>query len=238
MQLTREFLHQAYVVDERSPADIARQCGTYPNAVRRALVGFGIELRGRGPAQRAALRKGKPHPTKGRPRSHAVRQKIAEGIARTFAAEPAESRKARADAARARWAALPQAERDRFFREGRRAAARAARAGSRLERELAEGLRAAGFRVARRELGADILLPDQMAAVLVDGPAHWRPVYGPGQLAEQQQLDARRDAALWAAGFSVLTVRRGDRTTGVVVRDLLTRLIPFIESKDQVREVL
>jgi hypothetical protein len=78
---TKTYYKKEYVDKERSFHDLAREHGTYPNKIRREVLGFGYAPRDKSAAQRAALKSGRhKHPTKGRERPLEVRLKIAASV--------------------------------------------------------------------------------------------------------------------------------------------------------------
>ena len=69
----KEFLMKEYVDNERSTYDLAKELGTYPNKISRALKALGVPMRDKSSAQSAALSSGRhKHPTKGKKRSEAT----------------------------------------------------------------------------------------------------------------------------------------------------------------------
>jgi len=66
----KEFLVEQYERLQKSFADIAKECGTYANKLRRDSLKFNIKIRDKSTAQKNALKRGKAsHPTKGKERS-------------------------------------------------------------------------------------------------------------------------------------------------------------------------
>ena len=77
----KEFLMKEYVDNERSTYDLAKELGTYPNKISRALKALGVPMRDKSSAQSAALSSGRhKHPTKGKKRSEATKIKISDGM--------------------------------------------------------------------------------------------------------------------------------------------------------------
>jgi hypothetical protein len=82
MQRTKEYYKVEFVQKERSMHDIAEEHGTYVNKIRRELLSFGYQPRGKSEAQKIALKTGRhKHPTKGRERPPEVRSKISASVA-------------------------------------------------------------------------------------------------------------------------------------------------------------
>ena len=77
---------QLYQEENLSTHHIADKFSTYPNKIRRILKKHGVQLRGKGEAQKIALEQGRTeHPTKGkvflRPRSKVT---VSQGFIRVF----------------------------------------------------------------------------------------------------------------------------------------------------------
>jgi len=63
----KKFLHEQYILKERSTYEIAEQLEVYPNMVRRALQSHKFPIRSKSEAQSVALKTGRhKHPTKGK----------------------------------------------------------------------------------------------------------------------------------------------------------------------------
>src|SRR5688500_222088 len=85
MEPSKEYLQDAYHVRELSIRDMAKECDTYPNKIRRALIKEGVRRLTKSEAQTRALRLGRhQHPTKGRKRTELVKVKISEGVAKAW----------------------------------------------------------------------------------------------------------------------------------------------------------
>lgn len=75
---SRDFLQQEYWDNQKSPAQIADENNTYPNAVRRSLLKYWSRLRDHSAAQTIVVQK--IHPTKGKKLSDKHKQMIIEGM--------------------------------------------------------------------------------------------------------------------------------------------------------------
>ncbi len=77
----RPFLLHEYNEQGKSTYVIAAELGTYANVVRRALLHHGIQLRSHSEAQQQALKSGRTlHPTRGRPRPEATKERISQSL--------------------------------------------------------------------------------------------------------------------------------------------------------------
>jgi very-short-patch-repair endonuclease len=229
---------QAYLLDHyvrqgESTHAIAGALGTYANMVCRALAAHGIALRDKAQAQRLAIASGRhSHPTRGRRHSQATKDKIGEAVSRSWEGG---GRAGRAEQARLRWLAMADEDREHLRLLAVEGLRRAAGEGSRLERYLAAGLRARGYRVEVRAFAAgwmvDVLLPRRKVAVQVDGPGHHLPVWGQARLARVVREDAACTAGLVAAGYAVVRVKNLVRNLSEVQeRRLLTKLLSVLQS--------
>lgn len=212
----REFLLENYVTRARSTYDIAQELGTYPNAVNRALRKHGLDLRDKRQAQQEALKSGRhEHPTRGKKRSPEERSKISESVAKNWAEMTDEEKENRANRAKQQWESMPEEEQERLRQLGSDGMRKAATEGSKLEHFLLMSLRSLGHQVQfhaevialGEKMHVDLLLPDLMVALEVDGPSHHLPIWGKEQLAKTVYSDYRKTGFLNQAGYSVIRVK-------------------------------
>lgn len=230
-KFTKEFLQREYWDLGKSPAQIATENDSYPNAVRRALKEHWDKLRSRSEAQVNALARGRQaHPTKGRPRSSETKAKIGNSVRRQHSRPSKKARERRQSVARRRWKNIPVASRVKFVAAGFEAARRTAQHGSKAELFLLDALRASGYEVQHRD-GCDIKIPGRKIAIFVDGRPAFEPVWGEEQFARiQESLQHRRVKAL-AEGLHVIRVCvRKAKPSTAYLRTLLTVLFSTIES--------
>jgi very-short-patch-repair endonuclease len=239
-ELSYDYLWREYHEAGKSTHQIADELGTYPNRVRRALLSQGIPLRDRAEAQVNALRQGAArHPTRGRARAPEERQAISEGVAAAARAASEDERRRRSEAARARWEAMPETDREALRKAANEGFRQASRTGSSLEHYLLLGLCAAGHRAqGHREFltgdetqHIDIFLPDERVAIEIDGPSHHYPLFGEEALRRTREADRRKDGLLLTAGLSVVRVRNTLRSiSDYHKREALKRLIELLQS--------
>jgi len=88
------FLQDAYIKDENSFGIIADAVGTYANLIRRHAKALGIKSRTKSQAQSLSLKNDvAKHPTKGKKRSEATKEKISEKRAASWKNMSDEQRK-------------------------------------------------------------------------------------------------------------------------------------------------
>jgi hypothetical protein len=201
-----------------SPAAIAEAFGTYPNAVRRALLALGVELRGRRAAAAAAYRTGRKGRPSGRREPGAVRAGAAKAAAGWAGKDAAQKARHAAMSGRALQMRTPQ-ERYKMKKKAARNCGRAGARGTRMAAHLLGRLPEAGVPAARAVPPADLLLADG-TAVCVDG--HYRRARPAG-------WTEKRNAAV-LANCPRLVVLLAPRTFTILKGErLLTSLVDFIK---------
>lgn len=193
-------------------AAIAARYGTNPKQVSRMLDRVGCARRPRGT------------PTAPDRRNVPVPQERRERIGRSQAVRWGQ---------RPRPAGIaPRIPRGDFGRGGVARLREASRSGSRLAAAVADAVEAAGHPVSRpgfvrvggRRVRVACLVERpgcSPVAVVVRGPSHFRPVFGPDKLVSQQQADAAAEDRLAAAGYSVVSVEADRRSvSGTYLADL------------------
>jgi very-short-patch-repair endonuclease len=211
-----EYYQREFKEKGRSPSDIAEEWQTYPNKIRRELRQCGFLTRSRSDAQKEALASGRrAHPTKGKPRSQAVRTRISETMSRRWEAVAPTERERRAELAKAQWEAMSDDEREVFQRKAGDAVRKASKEGSKLEKFLYDDLRSRGYEVdfhamhliPNTNLEADLYLPVERVVIEIDGPTHFFPIWGDESLKRHQNADKLKNDKLLEYGFIVIRVK-------------------------------
>jgi very-short-patch-repair endonuclease len=213
--VTKKWLEIEY--SKRSFADIAKELGTYANAVRRLAIKLGIKPKDKSEAQAQALKSGRHgHPTKGRERSAKERIAISEGVAKSWKNLTEDEYNERVEQGRQQWANMTKTERDRLQTLAMEAVRKASREGSQLEKFIAETLKSAGFLIefhkkrflANDALELDLFLPERNIAIEIDGPTHFLPIWGEDALRKTIKADKEKNAFLISYGVSVIRVKQ------------------------------
>jgi very-short-patch-repair endonuclease len=237
-----KYLFEEYGRKERSIHDIAKELGTYPNAIRRALVRLGIERRDPSAAQRLALKSGRSkHPTKGTRRSEATRIAISESVARTWRELTSTERQQRVEAGRRQWEEMSTAAREALQRAAGDGVRRAAVEGSKLEKFLVKELLTRSYAVEFHREGllssgmhVDLWLPKLKVAIEIDGPAHFLPIWGEENLTKHILLDQRKTGLLLGAGFRVVRVKVvASNVSEFQQRKLLDEILTALSSEEK-----
>jgi very-short-patch-repair endonuclease len=212
----RDWLIEYYVHKRQSTYELADVQGTYPNRIRRALLHHDIPLRDRSDALRAALKSGRhAHPTKGKRREGDVKHKIGVAVAAKWQALDPKDRQERSAMGRCQWQAMPERQREWLRQAAAEGMRRAAKEGSKLERHLFTGLAALGYAprlhadvpCSEGPTQVDLLVHTPRAAIEVDGPSHFLPIWGEERLAEVISSDILKTGLLIQAGYAVLRIK-------------------------------
>lgn len=213
---TKEFLDREYNEKNKSLADIAKECGTYPNKIRRELIYYKIPLRNKSDAQKMAIELGRTnHPTKGTKRPTATKEKIGEQVSASWKSIDKEERERRSNIARKQWDEMSEEQKESFRSKAAKAVRYAAEHGSKTEQYLNIQLKNNGYHVefhkeglvSNEALQIDLYLPDLKTAIEVDGPTHFLPIWGEENLIKHEKADQHKNGLLITGGYNVIRVK-------------------------------
>lgn len=174
------------------------------------------KLRSKSIAQKEALKIGKAtHPTKGQKRSDKTKLKISKGQVEAWDNIDDTEYKKRQQEAKIRWDNIPPEKKMEMNRRAFKGIKKAAKLGSKMELYIKDFLLQEGYNVlfhkknilANTKLEVDILLPDINTVIELDGPSHYKPVWGEKALQRTIQADLQKDGLLLGAGFKVIRVQ-------------------------------
>jgi very-short-patch-repair endonuclease len=214
-----------YLNENMSTYEIAKKFKTYPNKIRRELIKNGIEIRDHSEAQSKALETGvAKHPTKGKKVKQETKDKIGESMLNN-------------------WKNMPSKER-RY--ESALALRRASIEGSRLEKYLMNGLMGMGYSVSMHYLFAEKQHIDLFIslstknlkgiAIEVDGPTHFKPIWGKDSLAKRQKSDNKKTGLLLSNGFALIRVITKGDDSDIRMKKTLTKIDQTIQSLKNSKE--
>lgn len=216
-KLTKEWLEKEYVEKQRSFQEIAEECHTYPNAIRRRAIKFGIKPRDRSAAQAIALKEGRhAHPTKGKKRSEEDKIAISEGQAKSWQNLTDEQYDSRVQKAKDNWESMTPDERAALQKLAIDAVRKTSREGSGLEKFLVQHLKDQGFLIEFHRKGflnnpnleVDLFLPSNNIAIEVDGPSHFLPIWGDVELQKTRKADNEKNGLLLLYKINVVRIKQ------------------------------
>jgi very-short-patch-repair endonuclease len=226
-----------------STYELAEKFETYPNKIRRILRKNGIALRSKSAAQKNALKKGRAsHPTKGKTQSTATRRKISDSQGRIWDDMSDEDRQKRSDNGKDAWNKKSEEEKNQLIRKAQDAIRESSKIGSKMERFLLQRLTEEGFRVdfhkdhwlRNQQLQVDLFLPEFRAAIEVDGPSHFKPVWGMDNLIKNQRADRQKTGLILGSGLVMIRIKQEKKLSQRYQREVengLFKLLKRIKEK-------
>lgn len=237
---TKEYYDKEYEINQRSPQDIAKEWGTYPNKIRRELIRYGYKLRDKSEAQIAALKSGRhKHPTKGEKRSDDTKIKISEKMAKNWESMDETEKTRRVELGKKQWDAMSEADKTNFQQLALDAVRLTTQEGSKVEKFLLKNLQKKGYEVSfhsehilpNTRLQTDLFIPKHRVVIEVDGPSHFLPVWGQENLEKNIDADNKKNSLLLTYGFVVIRVKHIAKTTSEIhKRKLLTEVLKVLEN--------
>jgi len=239
--------NQLFTIDEfnkmhhqenMSIVEIAEHFNTYPNKVRRFAQKIGAEIRNKSEAQKVALKTGRQkHPTQGQKRPESIKIKISEALADIWENMDEEEKNRRSEMAKEQWQNMSEEEKAELHRKANIAIRQAAKKGSKLEESILKGLISWGYIVkyhqqhliANEKMHLDILLPEIKTIIEVDGPSHFKPIWGKENLKKSIYSDSKKDGLLLNMGFCVVRILQKKDITNKLTRDILLELKNLIK---------
>jgi len=207
---------KGYFEEFKSISTIAKELNTYPNDIRRLLMKNGYSLRDKSAAQSISLKTGAhPHPTKGKKRTEATKLKISEGLSANWDALSEEEKASRSQVSRDNWNAKSPLDRETFRKAASKAILKAAKDGSKIEHLIMANLVERGYHplfhhemmLPNERLQIDIFIPELATAIEIDGPTHYKPIWGEDKLQKQVAADNEKNGLLLSGGFNMIRVK-------------------------------
>jgi very-short-patch-repair endonuclease len=206
-----------YEQERKSFQDIAKDLGTYANKVRRDAIKYNINIRNKSEAQKNALNIGKhTHPTKGKKRSEATKNKIGKSVLMSWDNMSEAEINVRREKARINWENLSQDEKKYRQQQANMAVRKSSKSGSKLENFILERLIGSGYKVnfhqeqtlSNTKLQIDLFIPSMNTAIEVDGPSHFLPVWGEGVLSKNKKYDDKKEGLILGKGLVLIRIKQ------------------------------
>lgn len=213
----RKLITKHYTSKKQSFKQIAEQYNTYANKVRRDAVKFGIDIRSQSDAQKTALSSGRrKHPTKNKQHTEATKAKMGLSHHETRKSESKEKKQQRSNKAKAQWQAMSDIEKSNLRQAAHQALRNSSKTGSKLEKFLLSKLIEAGYKtefhkeqiLSNTKLQIDIYVADTNTAIEVDGPSHFKAVWGNESLARNQKYDQNKNGLIIGKGMRLIRIKQ------------------------------
>ena len=211
----KQELEKRYLEEKLTASEIARLYNTYTNKIVRALKFLQIEIRDRSECQKELLRTGKAkHPTLGKKLSDKTKAKISEASHNSWINKSEDEMEAFRQLKRDAWNNRSADEVEEFNKRSINAISEASRAGSKAEIKLIEELTNAGYApmhhhrpLEKEKLEVDILIPDKRIAIEIDGPSHYKPIWGDINFDRTRKADIEKNGILATNGFCMIRIK-------------------------------
>ena len=242
MKSEEEKILSMYQDKEWSTYQIAEKLNTYPNKVRRVLKKHGIVLRSSRDAQKNALKKGRAsHPTKGQHMSETTKQKISESQGKVWDSLTEQEKQYRSKIGKKAWKEKSEEEKQAFIAQAHEAIRKSSRVGSKLEHFLLSELSSRKMRVEfhkeqwlqNQNLQVDLYLPEYRSVIEVDGPSHFKPVWGQENLEKNIKADQQKTGLVLGSGLIMIRIKQDQSLTQRFMRKTLENLLNLL---DQIKQ--
>ena len=240
-------IDEDYVIEQynnnKSTYTIAAELNTYPNKINRILKRKGCKVRDKSEAQSIALECGRSsHPTRGRKRSTEEKDSISKGVESMWGNKSEKEKKQFKKQAKERWENIPESKKIEMQRMAGDALRRAGIEGSKAEKALKTKLEDHNYDVVlhKKDLlpgqyEIDLFLPQIKTIIEIDGPQHFKPVWGEEQLQRTIKYDQTKNGLLIGAGYCVIRIKymckTATRSTGQRLFELVHPHLEKIANK-------
>jgi very-short-patch-repair endonuclease len=195
--------------------------------------------RTRSESQKLSLKmKRNEHPTKGRKRTEDEKVKISEAVANAWEQSSPEHKEKIAKMGKERWDKKTETEKQEMYKKAGTKLREVASKGSWLEHYLHRKLIESGYVVSvhkkhlivNEKLEIDLLIFAHKIAIEVDGPSHFRPIWGEESFEGTQKADSMKNALLLTKGYTVIRLRYNASPTQKEARDLFNELLETVKN--------
>ena len=234
----KKFLMREYIDSQKSFSEIAKQVGTYANKIRRDAKRLGVVSRDRSQAAKIALESGRStHPTKNKKMTDEVKNKISESQGKIWDSLSNKDREKRSEIGKKSWNSKSEEEKKYVIEKGANAIREAARTGARLEKFLLYELTKKKFEVQfhkehllkNQRLQIDLFVPKLRVAIEVDGPSHFKPVWGEKNLERNKKSDRQKTGLILGQGFVLIRIKQDKRISQRYFRGVVDSLVVELE---------
>ena len=228
-----------YQEESLSTHCIAEKLSTYPNKIRRVLKKYGVKLRSKGEAQKIALEAGRTeHPTKGKEMKASTKLKISEKQGELWDNMSEDKRQERVETGKESWNKKTATERQDLIKKAHEGVQQDSRTGSKLEHFVLEELTKKGFVVEfhkehwlqNNRLQLDLFIPEIRTAIEVDGPSHFKPVWGIDNLIKNQKSDRQKTGLILGQGLVLVRIKQEKKISQRYLRQVSQKLMPLINT--------
>lgn len=227
-----------YQNKQYSTYQIAEQLQTYPNKIRRVLQKYKVPLRDSKVAQQNALRQGRAtHPTAGTVMSEQTKKKISESQGEVWDSLNQKEKLHRSQIGKKAWEQKSEEEKEIFITRAQEAVRNSSRIGSKLEHFLLSQLGKHKIKVEfhkdhwlqNENFHIDLFLPTYRTAIEVDGPSHFKPVWGQDNLEKKIKADQQKTGLILQSGLVMIRIKQDKSLTQRYMRHTLEKVLILLD---------
>ena len=131
------------------------------------------------------------------------------------------------------WEKKSEEEKAAIIKRAQDSVREASKKGSKLERFLLEELTSMNFGVEfhkehwlrNQRLQVDLFIPSHLTAIEIDGPSHFKPVWGHENLEKNKRSDREKTALILSEGLALIRIKQEKRLSQRYMRHILSRLL-------------
>ena len=135
------------------------------------------------------------------------------------------------------WKMKSNLEKELFFKKGAQAINKASRNGSKVEQMIFEFLNDLGLVVDKHKeyslkndkFHIDLYVPKYKLAIEIDGPMHFKPVFGEEKLIKRQAADLSKNGLILGSGMVLLRVKLCKRESQRYYRYIISEVAKVID---------
>lgn len=233
----KTIIEKYYIQQEKSFDEISSMYNTYPNKLRRDAKKFDLPIRSKSEAQKNALKKGRTtHPTKGKQRSEATKQKIGMSVLQNWENMDEQKLQDIKQKQKKIWNNKSKEEKENLRQAANNAIRESSKLGSKLEKFLLSGLLKSNIdtkfhyeqTLVNTKLQIDLYVPSINLAIEVDGPSHFDAVWGEDALNKTKTYDDKKQGLIIGKGMTLVRIKQKmdfSISRSKLILDKLLRLI-------------
>ena len=173
--------------------------------------------------------------------SKQTKQKISEAQGQVWDSLNKKQKQYRSQIGKEAWAQTTEEEKSAFIAQAQEAIRKSSRVGSKLEHFLLSELSTRKTRVEfhkeqwlqNQNLQVDLYLPEYRTVIEVDGPSHFKPVWGEENLQKNIKADQQKTGLVLSSGLVMIRIKQDQSLTQRFMRNTLNKLLNLLLKIEQ-----
>ena len=196
-------------------------------------------MRDKSQAQASALKNGRSeHPTKGKNLSEDIKIKISNSMAESWSSMSKKEKKRRSEISKKNWEEMPLSKLEQMQQSATVSLREAAITGSKLEKFIFSGIKKTGhkidfhkeFYILDKKQHLDMYLPELNIAIEIDGPTHFKNIWGKENLDRQIKGDSKKTGFVISSGMKMIRIKNiNGNSSNFYMRNMLQKTLDLLE---------